>query len=471
MAYGMIRNIMSEQLEVKNPYDLTTITQLHLQTLEDGFNCIDKSHQLFSNRKNWLPKSKRIDILNKVALLIESQKETLAIQATKEGGKPLFDSKIEISRAIEGVQTAIREIWQLNGTTIPMNINGASEKRFNFTQIEPRGIVFAISAFNHPFNLIVHQVITAIAAGCPVIIKPALTTPLSCKSLVSILYEAGLPADWCQILICEDKITEALISDPRIAFFSFVGSAKVGWHLRSKLAPGTLCSLEHGGVAPVIVDKSADINSTIPALTKGGYYHAGQVCVSVQRIFVHQSISETFIDKFTQSVQSLKIGDPLDSNTEVGPLILPKEVNRIHNWVENARDLGAQCLYGGTKLSHTCYTPTLLLNPPQNAHLSQQEAFGPIVCIYTYSDLSEAIQKANSLPFTFQAAVFSTHIHNAFNIADQLKGTTVMINDHTAFRLDWMPFGGAQHSGQGIGGIGYAMKEMSIEKNIICKNT
>ena len=237
----------------------------------------------------------------------------------------MADSLVEIDRAADGIGVAIKEVSSLHGTEIPMNLTASSQGRHAYTRKEPRGVAIAVSAFNHPFNLIVHQVIPAIAAGCPVIVKPAKTTPLSCKNLIEILYESGLPETWCQMIICDNSVTEKLISDERNSFFTFIGSARVGWYLRSKLPPGATCALEHGGVAPAIVDHTADIDKAVPLLVKGGFYHAGQVCVSVQRIIAHEDIFNELSEKVVDAVKKLKVGDPTDMATEVGPLILPKD--------------------------------------------------------------------------------------------------------------------------------------------------
>ena len=218
-----------------------------------------------------------------------------------------------------------------------MDRNPASAGRLAFTHHEPIGVVVAFSAFNHPLNLIAHQVGPAIAAGCPTIVKPAKATPLSCFRLVGILREAGLPAEWCQPLVTVDQaLAQAMAFDPRVGFFSFIGSGSVGWALRAKLAPGTRCSLEHGGVAPVIVAADADLDYALPLLVKGGFYHAGQVCVSVQRIFADRKIARTFAERLAAAAAELKVGDPTLPDTAVGPLIRPSEVRRVAEWVEEA---------------------------------------------------------------------------------------------------------------------------------------
>jgi acyl-CoA reductase-like NAD-dependent aldehyde dehydrogenase len=264
---------------------------------------------------------------------------------------------------------------------------------------------------------------------------------------------------------------ERMVTDARVAFFSFIGSAKVGWLLRSKLAPGTRCALEHGGVAPVILGADADLDRAIPALVKGGYYHAGQVCVSVQRIFADARVRAEVIERMKQAVEALIVGDPADEKTEVGPLIQPGEVTRIDEWVKEAAAGGAAIVTGGKAISKTAYTPTVLDRPSDSATISTCEVFGPVTCVYEYDDVEDAIRRANALPFAFQAAVFAQDIDFALKCADRLAASAVMINDHTAFRVDWMPFAGLKLSGYGVGGIGYTMHDMTYEKMTVIKST
>jgi acyl-CoA reductase-like NAD-dependent aldehyde dehydrogenase len=261
-----------------------------------------------------------------------------------------------------------------------------------------------------------------------------------------------------------------LVTSPKINFFSFIGSAKVGWYLRSKLAPGTRCALEHGGAAPVIVEPDADMTVMIPALVKGGFYHAGQVCVSVQRIFVHETILNEVVERMKVETLKIKTGDPLDPKTEAGPLILPREVDRVEEWVNEAESLGGQIICGGKRISETCYEPTIILNPPPQAKVSQMEIFGPMVCVFGYTDMHEAIERANAIPFHFQAAVFTKHIDKALDAVHRLNASAVMVNDHTAFRVDWMPFAGRDASGLNIGSIPHTMHDMSREKMMVIKS-
>ncbi len=452
---------------VTSPFDGELLQTLSYTDESATFVALEKAHALHANRAGWLSAQQRIQILERFASLVEARIDELAQQAAREGGKPLNDSIVELVRAVDGVKVAVKEIDQLHGAEIPMGLNDASAHRFAHTYREPRGVVLAISAFNHPFNLIIHQVITAIAAGCPVLVKPALTTPLSCISVLELLAEAGLPDGWCQLLLSENSVTEKVVADQRVSFMTFIGSARVGWYLRSKLAPGAACSLEHGGSAPVIVDDTADIDAAIPLLTRGGFYHAGQVCVGVQRVYLQRAIAEEFTAKFTEAVGGLAVGDPLDAGIDVGPLITTGEVERVASWVEAAVESGAELLCGGAPLTETLYAPTILLNPPDDARVSQEEIFGPVVALYTFDELDEAIARANAPDLFFQASIFTNDLDTALSASRRLNGMAVMVNDHSAFRVDWMPFGGHRQSGLGMGGIGHTMRDMTLERMVV----
>ncbi len=457
-------------LEVLSAYDQKHIDSLPRAAEAELEKMLSRAQELYLNRDSWLPKYERIAILEKTAAIVSERAEELALAAAREGGKPLTDSRVELGRAVRGIKTAASELSHMAGREIPMELSERTAGRFAQTYREPRGVVAAVSAFNHPFNLIVHQVVTAVAAGCPVIVKPASTTPLSCRSLLGVLYEAGLPRDWAQLLIASTDVATKLVTDPRLGFFTFIGSARVGWSLRSKLAPGVACALEHGGVAPAIVDETADVAAAVPLLLKAGYYHAGQVCVSTQRIYLHESIASSFTEQFVEGAKKLHVGDPTDPETEVGPLILPKEVDRVAEWVAEARERGGKILCGGERLSETTYSPTVISNPPDDTKVTREEVFGPVVCLYTYSDRGEVIRRANAVDTYFQASIFTKNVDVAWDTARRLNGMAVMVNDHTAFRADWMPFGGHRGSGLGTGGIGFSMHDMTLERMVVFKS-
>ncbi|MFQ5513776.1 MAG: aldehyde dehydrogenase family protein [Myxococcota bacterium] len=457
-------------LEVTSPYSGETVGEVELGGEEALEQALALQRRLFRDRSTWLPTHERVGILRRAAELMRGCAEELALRIAREGGKPLSDARVEVARAIDGVEYLAGEAGRHAGREIPMGATPASVGRLAFTTYEPIGVVVAVSAFNHPLNLIVHQAGPAVAAGCPVIIKPASTTPLSCHAFVRILHEAGLPPAWCLALPARTEIAKRLVTSPEIAFFSFIGSAEVGWTLRGELSPGVRCALEHGGAAPLIVDASADLDTAVPLILKGGYYHAGQVCVSVQRVFAHESCKGELVERLEAGVRALRTGDPTLSETEVGPLIVPSEVTRVHEWVQKALQQGAKLACGGEILGQQCYAPTLLVDAPDNSRVMRSEVFGPVVNVAAFEDLDAAVERCNEGPWAFQAAVLGRDLERALRAARGLDASAVMINDHTAFRVDWMPFAGRRHSGLGIGGMPYTLEDLTQHKLIVFRS-
>ena len=334
-------------IEVTSPFDGKVVGNVKFSTFEEVEEAIDLAHKTFLDTANWLPRYKRVEILENVMKIMSSQVEELTILCASEGGKPYIDSKVEIQRAINGIKIAIEHLSVYEGKEIAMGHTISSANRMAYTFKEPIGVVAAISAFNHPFNLAVHQVIPALAVGCPVIIRPATQTPMSAIRLIEILEEAGLPKGWAQAVVCDRKGGELLATSPKTNFLTFIGSGPVGWYLNSKVSQGTRVALEHGGVAPVIVEKDADIAELIPSIGKGGFYHAGQVCVSVQRVYVQDYIFDYVATKVSEYASKLVVGDQLDPKTEVGPLIKHDQVNRAHERDHAATAPRAQLLTDG----------------------------------------------------------------------------------------------------------------------------
>lgn len=458
-------------LVVHSPYDRSVLAELPWTPQTEVEQALASAHAAYRDRSAWLTPAARIEILKRLARWIEAEADSLALGIAREGGKPLVDARIEVARASSGVDKAVAAISQLTGREIPMNENPASMGRFAVTYREPRGVVLAVSAFNHPLNLLIHQVVTAVAAGCPVLLKPSTATPLTAKRLIEALHQAGLPQPLAQLLLVQSETTAELCSDSRVAFLSFVGSAKVGWTLRSRLAPGATCTLEHGGLAPVVIDETADLDDALPLLQKGAFYHAGQVCVSVQRIYVEQSRAREVADRLAERAKRLIVGDPTDERTEVGPLIRPSEVTRVKEWVDEAVRGGAEALTGGAPLGETTFAPTVLWQPPDTARVSTSEVFGPVVSVYPYRNLDEAVRRANVGDSFFQASLFTKRLDIALDVSRRLEGMAVLVNDHSAFRVDWMPFGGHRLSGLGVGGLLESMKDMTVERLIVFRTT
>ena len=462
------QSFLQRPLDVLAPHNQQLIAQAQTLNQAGIEHALQRAAKLHGNPNNQLGKAKRLAIFESAIPIVEAKSERLALDAALEGGKPLVDSRVEVQRAIEGLRCCIQAIRSDSGSVTPMALGNSSYGRTAFTQRSPIGVVLAYSAFNHPVNLIVHQVCSALAAGCPVVIKPSERTPISCHNVVDCLLEAGLPSEWVTIVHADHLDTaEAVVSNPLIAFFSFIGSAAVGWRLRSKIAPGARCALEHGGVAPVIVNHDARLDDIIPRLARGAFYHAGQVCVSVQKIFVHRNIVDEFAQQFVASAQSYRHGLPNDERTQIGPIISSAARQRIHQWVH---DSGGQILCGGQPTEPHSYEATVVLNPHADSQLCTQEIFGPVAVLIPFDQLDDAIDQANALPFTFQSAVCSESLEICLYAAERLAATSVLVNDHTAFRVDWMPFGGHRHSGLGVGGFAHAMAEQSVEKQIVLRS-
>ncbi len=455
----------ANRANVDAPWDGNPIATIDLADAAAVDQALATAARLAGDRDARLPLPERLEILARTAKIMSERREELAMESAREGGKPLTDSLVEADRAIDGVNLCIETMRGQAGREIPMNLNKASAGRIAYTRHEPAGVVLAFSAFNHPLNLIVHQVAPAVATGCPSIVKPAAVTPLSCMRFVSILREAGLPDEWCQPLVTDTHETaNRLVTDPHIAFFTFIGSGAVGWKLRSALPPGAHCALEHGGVAPVLVCKDADLDDAVPLLAKGGLYHAGQVCVSVQRVFAERAVARKLAERLRDAAANMTVGDPTSAATDIGPLIRESEVQRVHEWVREAIDAGAEPLIGAEPIGSRAYAPTILFDPPPHVRASTHEIFGPVICVYPVDGLDEAIERANALPYAFQAAIFTANIDNALRASDRLAAAAVLINDQTAFRVDWMPFGGYRESGLGMGGIPNTIADMQIER-------
>jgi len=456
--------------EIESPWDRRVIATVDRTDWNGADHALATAESLYRDRSTWLSKGERVAILERVSTKITEQREFFAREAAREGGKPYVDSLVELDRAANTIKLCAVHLQTQAGTGIPMGLNTASDHKWAFTRHEPIGVVLAFSAFNHPFNLIAHQVGPAIAAGCPVIVKPAEATPLSCYRLVDLFYEAGLPKEWCQAILTTDhEVSGRMVNDPRVGFFTFIGSDKVGWELRSKLAPGTRAGMEHGGASPVLIGPGADLADMLPRLARGAFYHSGQVCVSVQRVFVPTAQVAEVAAGLAEQAQSMVVGDPTDPETNLGPLIRPAEVDRIEAWVRQAIEGGATLETGGSRLSDTCYEPTVLIDPPADADVSTKEIFGPVVCVYGYDEVNDAIDRANSLPYSFQAAVVTSDLNFALEAVDRIDAAAVMVNEHTAFRVDWMPFAGHKRSGLGTGGVVYSMEDMQARKLVVIR--
>ncbi|MEZ5063140.1 MAG: aldehyde dehydrogenase family protein [bacterium] len=455
-----------EMRPLRSPFSGEVLAEVEQAPADALETAMATAHEAFlANRRTpgWL----RREWLERAADMVREEAEQLALGIAREGGKPLADARVEVARAVSTIRLAAEEATSLGGETLPMDKAKGPENRIAFTIREPMGVVVALSAFNHPVNLIAHQVAPALAGGNTVVVKPASTTPLSAIRMVEIFREAGFPPESVICTPCPGAAAEQLVRDPRTRFVTFIGSDSVGWHLRSIMNPGARFSLEHGGEAAVVVAKSADVDRAIPALVKGAFYHAGQVCISVQRIYAHASLREELETRLVKAAAKLTVGDPTDADTDVGPIITPDERQRVADWVGRAVGRGAKLLLGGNELPGQCYEVTVLADPPEDSEVVTHEVFGPVVSVLEFEQEDDVIERVNRSRNPFQAAVFAQDVDAAFRLSRRINANAVVVNDHSAFRVDWMPFGGRENAGFGMGGVRYAVHEMTREKLIV----
>lgn len=458
-----------ERLPVYNPYSGELIANLIKPTNDEIELAISNVYEYFDEfRKNY-PAYKRAEILYKVSNQINENKEELARLIAQEGGKPIKDALIEVNRAVNTVKLSADEALRLNGEQISMDKSPNSISHLAFTIKEPIGVVLAISAFNHPINLICHQVATAIAAGNTVIVKPSEKTPLSAYKICEYFFNAGLDNRCISLLPLSGLETEKIISDKRLRYITFIGSSKVGWKIPKLISNGVKYSLEHGGTATAIIDRNVNLNYVVKSILKGAFYHAGQVCVSTQNAYIHKDIFNDFMDLLIAEIKDLKTGNPILNDTDIGPIITNDKVKIILNQIDEAISKGAIKIYGGEYIGNNCITPTILNNTNMTMQIMNEEVFGPILNVNPYSNIDELIKQINSSKYSFQDSIYSNDINLSFYFAKNVNSKAVIINDSTAFRVDWMPFGGDKDSGFGIGGVKYTINDMTREKLIIIK--
>ena len=455
-------------LQVINPFDLTVIDEIRtddaatLEAMVARASAFHRTHPAGLSAKN------RLDVLHALQERMRAEFDLLCETALREGGKPLRDTRVEVERAIDGIGLAIDALRAGRAAERVLTAKPSGDRFNALRENRPIGPVAALSAFNHPLNLIVHQAIPAFATGCPVIVKPSEKTPRSALLLQRLIREAGCPEDAWQTFVTDNLLlVRALIVDPRIAFVSFIGSAQVGWELRRLVAPGTRIVMEHGGVAPAVLLEDVDLDAVVPKIVHGAFYHAGQVCVSLQRLIVPRRRLADVVDLLREACSALRVGDPADPATELGPMIRPSEVSRIADWIAEARPGGGKIVAGGERISDTLHEATVVVRPPRDSRLWVKEAFGPVLAVAPYKDMADAIALARHPAFAFQSAVFGRDPRLCRGVARHLPGSTVIINEHTAFRTDDMPFAGLGQSGLGVGGIGYTMRDMWVERQTV----
>ena len=446
-------------IEVRSPYSGTVVGNAPRSGAAEARRAIDAAAKALESP---LPAHKRAEILVKTAGLIGRRHEEVARTISEEAGKPIKTARVEASRAMSTYTFAAVEARKLVGEMIPMDAAQAGEGKLAFTLRRPIGVVGAISPFNFPCNLVAHKIAPALAAGCPVVLKPASATPLSALLLAELEHEAGLPEGWLTVLVGPaSEIGDVLVEDERVRMITFTGSSEVGWKLQER-APRKRVKLELGNSTPVIVAADADVETAAAKLAANAFAFAGQSCISVQRIYVERPVYDGFLAGFVPKVQALKVGDPSDDDTDIGPVIDADARERILAWIAEA---DGDVLAGGEQ--DGLIKPTVIANVSDDAKVSCQEVFGPVCIVNAVDSIDEAIERANGTRYGLQAGVFTASIDTALKSAERLDFGGVTVNEAPTFRSDQMPYGGVKDSGNTREGPAYAVREMTEEHLVV----
>lgn len=453
-------------LTVVDKYSRDVMANLPMATAGQMEEAIASAVRVFEEVRKWSA-GQRSEYLQRVHDLLSRHRDAFVELIVKEAGKPLSYAKNEVSRCLTTISTAASEALRFDGEVVPID-HGAGEGKTAFTKRVPIGPIACITPFNFPGNLVLHKVAPALAVGCPVIVKPAPQAPLTALALAGLFEEAGYPAGAINVLVCDIAVAEKLVIDERIRMLSFTGSDKVGWYLKAKAGKKRV-ALELGGNASVIIDESADLVSAAKTVARGAYLYAGQVCISTQRIFVHEKVYDRFNELLLPEIKSLKTGNPSEADVAVGPIIDDGHLERIKSWVDEATAAGATVLTGGHIVDekHNLFEPTLLANAQDNMKVSSDEVFGPVATIERVKDFDAAIRRANSSRYGLQAGVFTNDFAHVKQAHEQLEVGGIMINNAPGFRVDSMPYGGVKDSGLGREGVRYAMEEMTEPRLIV----
>jgi len=458
---------LSNTFEVKNPFNSDLIANCSLagtEELEEAITLAQKVEEEMAN----MPSHKRSSILSGIAQGLTEQRTELATLLAQEAAKPLKYALGEVDRAIQTYRIASEECKRLPFEYIQLDWTPAGEGKEGLVKYFPVGLVSAISPFNFPLNLTSHKIAPAIAAGCPIILKPARSTPLSAIELAKIAYAAGLPKGALSVLPMDRVAGNQLVTDNRFSLLTFTGSPQVGWKMK-EMAGKKKVVLELGGNAGVIITESANIKKAAAKCVVGAFFYSGQVCIHTQRIYVHNSIFEEFSNAFVSSTEKLKIGDPLNADTDISSMIDDANTKRIEEWITEAISTGARLIAGG-RVENGIYLPTILTNTKPNMRVCSNEVFGPVVTIEPYENYSKAIDEVNNSAFGLQAGVFTNKLSEEQEAFSRLKVGGVIINDTPTFRVDHMPYGGVKDSGLGREGVKYAIHDM-LEPRILVRST
>jgi acyl-CoA reductase-like NAD-dependent aldehyde dehydrogenase len=457
----------SETTDVVSPFDGEVVARVGAPTDEDVEEATAAAARTFEESRN-LPVHARAEALMAISQGLQDRGDEVAATIAREGGKPLKWAKVEAARAMSTFRWAAETLRHMDGELLRLDTDSALGSRIGLVRRFPYGPVLGIAPFNFPVNLVAHKMAPALAVGAPIVVKPASATPLSALLLAELFSGTELPPGMLSVLPTSSEVAERMVRDERFKKVSFTGSSPVGWKIKG-IDPKKHFTLELGGNAGVIVHSDADLDHAAQRVAFGGYYQAGQSCIAVQRIFVHAPAYEDFVTRLVKQVETLKVGDPMDPETEVGPLIDEKALDKVQSMVEEAVSQGAEVLVGGERRD-PFYMPTILANVREDMEVCREEIFGPVTTISRYETFEEAIDLLNGTAFGLQAGVFTADIERAFLAHREVRVGGVILGDVSAFRADQMPYGGSKDSGYGREGLRYAMEEMTEPRVMVISN-
>ena len=452
-----------EWVEVRSPYDGTAVGRVAQGDAATVDRAVLAAQAAFESAD--FPQHARAAVLDRAAELVGERIEDLALTIAAEAGKPLKTARVEAARCVDTLTFSAVEARKLTGGTVPMEASPAGAGKLGVMLRVPYGVVGAISPFNFPLNLVAHKLGPAIAAGNAIVLKPAGQTPISALKLAAILVEAGLPEGWLSVVPGPgSSVGNAIVEHELTRALTFTGSSTVGWGIRSRV-PHKKVNLELGSNAPLIVHSDGDWEAAADKAKLHAFSHAGQSCISIQRVLVQEDIADAFTERLVANAEALRVGDPLDPETDVGPLISPADRERVRGWVDEAVAAGAELLTGGELVDEgRCLAPTLLASPPRDAKVWCEEIFGPVATIDRYSNFEQALEMANDSKFGLQAGVFTRDLGRGLQAARTLEFGGVLINEVPTFRADQQPYGGVKDSGNTREGPAYAVTELTEER-------
>lgn len=447
--------------EIKSPYDQSVVGRVHFASESQVNEALGAANEAFEKTKK-LSSYERSMALEKISSEIDRRKEELAKSIVLTSGKPIKSSRVEVERAVNTFQIASEEAKRIEGEIIPLDLSAQTKERWGFVRRFPIGVIAGITPFNFPLNLVAHKVAPALASGNTFVLRPASQVCITSILLGEIIDETAYPDGGMNTVPCGYKEAEILIESERVKMLTFTGSPAIGWDLK-KRAHKKKVTLELGGNAAVVIEPDANLEYALPRTVLGAFSYSGQICISIQRIFLHEKIYERFMADFVEATKKLKMGDPLEEATDVGPMITLDAAKQTEEWVEEAVESGARVVCGG-KRDGVMFEPTVLENVKPELRISWLEAFAPVVVVYPYKDFEEALKGVNYSIYGLQAGIFTNDLKKAFRAFEVLDVGGVIVNDIPTFRIDHMPYGGIKESGFGREGLKYAIEEMTEMK-------